>query len=100
MVVTDVRRPDARMNEALAPQDKRAPLKMSVLGHVAATYEGRDVRIKSRKSSAVLAYIALNDARVETRERLVGLFWSDSDEQHARASLRQTLRELRQSFLQ
>jgi DNA-binding SARP family transcriptional activator/TolB-like protein len=100
MTVTNVKRRDAPTNRAVAQQEKRVPLKISVFGRFQVTYGGQEVRIKSRKSRAVLAYIALNDARVETRERLVGLFWSDSDEQHARASLRQTLRELRLSFLQ
>ena len=100
VVMTKVRRADVPTSKALAAEEKRAVLNISVFGRVAVTFAGQEVRIKSRKSRAVLAYIALNDARIETRERLVGLFWSDSDEQHARASLRQTLRELRQSFLQ
>lgn len=100
MVVTKVKRTLVPTDETLASKEGHAPLTISVFGHLAVAFEGRDIRFKSRKSRAVLAYIALNDARIETRERLVGLFWSDSDEQHARASLRQTLRELRQSFLQ
>src|SRR6266446_6623698 len=32
------------------------------------------------------------------RERLVGLFWSESTEERARASLRQTLQEVRRTF--
>ena len=99
VVMTKVRRADTPASKASTSEGKRAALSISLFGHVAVTFEGQEVRIKSRKSRAVLAYIALNDARIETRERLVGLFWSDSDEQHARASLRQTLRELRQSFL-
>src|SRR5207253_3013756 len=44
---------------------------------------------------AVLSYLALSEAKHESRERLVGLLWSRSDEEKARASLRQVVRELR-----
>jgi DNA-binding SARP family transcriptional activator/TolB-like protein len=71
---------------------------ISVLGNMSVEYRGRGVKIKSRKSLAVLAYIALNESGQETRERLVGLFWSETEEEKARASLRQTLRDLRRSF--
>jgi DNA-binding SARP family transcriptional activator/TolB-like protein len=73
-------------------------LEISVLGNVSVVFKGQSIRIKSRKSLAVLAYIALNESRQETRERLVGLFWSETEEEKARASLRQTLRELRRYF--
>ena len=73
-------------------------LSLSVLGAVSVSVAGREIRIKNRKSSAVLAYLALNDALRETRERLVGLLWSESEEERARGSLRQTLRELRALF--
>jgi DNA-binding SARP family transcriptional activator/TolB-like protein len=77
------------------PQDT---LEISVLGNVSVSFKGQCIRVKSRKSLAVLAYIALNESRQETRERLVGLFWSETGEEKARASLRQTLRELRRYF--
>ena len=38
------------------------------------------------------------ETKHESRERLVGLFWSRSDEEKARASLRQAVRELRTAF--
>lgn len=52
-------------------------------------------RLKNRKSQALIAYLALCPNYRETRQRLAGLLWSESDEVHARASLRQTLRDLR-----
>jgi DNA-binding SARP family transcriptional activator/tetratricopeptide (TPR) repeat protein len=75
-----------------------APLMVSVLGAVRATVAGREARIRSRKCRAVLAYLALSDARQETRERLVGLLWSESEEDKARASLRQILHELAEAL--
>src|SRR5436853_7342227 len=75
-------------------------LAISVLGNVSVAFGGPQIRIKTRKSRALIAYLALADGRQETRERLVGLFWSESDENKARASLRQSLHELREAFLQ
>ncbi|UPK39514.1 hypothetical protein IVB18_21195 [Bradyrhizobium sp. 186] len=42
----------------------------------------------------------MTDRHQETRERLVGLLWSESDEYKARASLRQVLHELRETFIE
>ncbi|MBB4373299.1 DNA-binding SARP family transcriptional activator [Bradyrhizobium sp. cir1] len=77
----------------------RESLTISVLGGLSVAFAGREIRVKSRKSRAVLGYLALTDRHQETRERLVGLLWSESDEYKARASLRQVLHELRETFL-
>ena len=53
------------------------------------------MELRTRKAAAVLAYLALSETKQESRERLVGLFWSRSDEEKARASLRQVVKELR-----
>ena len=55
----------------------------------------RPVELRTRKAAAVLGYLALSETKQESRERLVGLLWSRSDEEKARASLRQVIRELR-----
>lgn len=86
---------EVRRKRKAPPQDT---LEISVLGNVSVAFRGKSIRIKSRKSLAALAYIALSESRQETRERLVGLFWSETEEEKARASLRQTLRELRRCF--
>lgn len=78
----------------------RESLTISVLGGLSVAFAGREIRVKSRKSRAVLGYLALTDRHQETRERLVGLLWSESDEYKARASLRQVLHELRETFLE
>ncbi len=70
----------------------------SLLGPTAFVFAGRPLRRLGRKARAALAYLLLSDGPYETRERLVGLLWSESDEARARASLRQTLREIRQAF--
>src|SRR5205823_5005516 len=48
---------------------------------------------------ALLGYLALTDTQEESRERLVGLFWSESSEERARASLRQALHEIRNALM-
>jgi DNA-binding SARP family transcriptional activator/TolB-like protein len=83
------------------PRDGPRPaLSLCVLGAVSASVADREIRIKTRKSRAVLAYLALKEALRETRERLVGFLWSETEEEKARGSLRQTLHELRALFMQ
>ena len=72
-----------------------AALRMRLFGPASFSIGGRELRFKSLKLRAILGYIALNESLAETRERLVGLLWSESGEDHARASLRQNIRELR-----
>ncbi len=49
----------------------------------------------SRKARALLAILATSPEQLVSRERLIGLLWSERGETQARASLRQTLAELR-----
>ena len=76
----------------------RPLLQLSLFGPVSLRSDGREIRIKSLKLRAILGYIALSESLLETRERLVGLLWSESEEGHARAVLRQVIRELREIF--
>jgi len=69
-------------------------LSISLLGAVRIAFDGRTVQFKSRKSRAILAYLALSEGLQETRERLLGLLWSEASEQRAQTSLRQIVREL------
>ena len=83
------------VREASIAQD--APrLSISLVGRLALRLDGRPLELRTRKAAAVLGYLALTEAKQESRERLVGLLWSRSDEEKARASLRQVVRELRQ----
>jgi DNA-binding SARP family transcriptional activator/TolB-like protein len=68
---------------------------LRVLGHFAAATNGKELPLVSRKAKALLAYLALSDSARDTRERLVGLLWSESDEERARASLRQAVHEIK-----
>ncbi len=79
---------------AEAPEN--APrLSVSLVGRLSVRFNGRPIELRTRKAGAVLSYLALSEAKQESRERLVGLLWSRSDEEKARASLRQVVRELR-----
>jgi DNA-binding SARP family transcriptional activator len=71
---------------------------LSLFGPVSMRSAGREIRIRSLKLRAMLGYLALTDSLIETREKLVGLLWSESGEAQARAVLRQVLRELREIF--
>ncbi len=57
--------------------------------------DGLTVAVTSRRARGLLAYLALAPEQTATRERLCGLLWSDRGEAQARASLRQSLLELR-----
>ena len=70
-------------------------LSVSLVGRLGLRFNGRPIELRTRKAAAVLSYLALSEAKQESRERLVGLLWSRSDEEKARASLRQVVRELR-----
>ena len=70
-------------------------LSVSLVGRLAIRFEGRPIELRTRKAAAVLGYLALSETKQESRERLVGLLWSRSDEEKARASLRQVVKELR-----
>src|SRR6187397_3097299 len=87
-------RPETRQSST----DEVCELSVSLFGQIAVRAGGHALDIRSRKSRALLAYIALNESGVESRERLVGLLWSESPEEKARASLRQSLHELRTTF--
>lgn len=73
-------------------------LALFLLGPVQAEAGGRSLRLRSRKARATLGYLALTPRAEETRERLVGLLWSESEEDKARASLRQVVHELREAL--
>ncbi len=73
-------------------------LSVSLVGRPAIRLDGRPIELRTQKAVAVLGYLALTESKQESRERLVGLFWSRSDEEKARASLRQAVRELHSAF--
>src|SRR4051812_1284269 len=83
------------MRQPASPPEGAARLSISLVGRLTLRFDGRPVELRTRKAGAVLGYLALSEIKEESRERLVGLFWSRSDEEKARASLRQVVKELR-----
>ncbi|HEU0084218.1 MAG TPA: BTAD domain-containing putative transcriptional regulator [Bradyrhizobium sp.] len=75
-----------------------ARLSISLVGRTALRFNGELLELRTQKAGAVLSYLALTELKQESRERLVGLLWSRSDEEKARGSLRQVIRELRSVF--
>ena len=52
----------------------------------------------TRKAKALIAYLALQGARGQSREKLAELFWGNSAEEQARANLRQALSSVRKAL--
>jgi len=57
--------------------------------------QGNPLKLTIRKAQLLLAYLLLNPGQLKPRERLVDLFWPDSDEAKAERSLNQTLYVIR-----
>jgi two-component SAPR family response regulator len=83
------------LSRAAALPASEPRLSVSLVGRFGLRLDGQPVHLRTRKAAAVLGYLALSETKQESRERLVGLLWSRSDEERARASLRQVVRELR-----
>jgi DNA-binding SARP family transcriptional activator len=77
-----------------------ARLEVKLLGGFEIHSAGQVHVFDKRKACAILAYLLLSGQYRETRGRLSALLWSDRDEEHARASLRQSIRDLRQIEVQ
>jgi TolB-like protein len=72
-----------------------ARLHLTLLGGFEARIiPGEPLDIANRKTRALLAYLALPTGRVHSRDKLMGLLWSDRGDEQARNSLRQALAEL------
>ncbi|MCX7790199.1 MAG: ABC transporter substrate-binding protein [Chloroflexaceae bacterium] len=56
------------------------------------------VSLTSKKAQALLVYLASYRQRAHPRTRLAGLFWPETDESHARASLRVELHKIRRAL--
>lgn len=59
---------------------------------------GAEIRIASRKSRALLAYLSARPSESYTRERLAALLWKEANEELARTSLRQAIAALRKAL--
>lgn len=83
----------------VARSDRYVPpcLVISIFGGIGLRVRGRELPLPNRKARALLAYLALENNSA-TRERVAGLLWSETNEQHARGSLRQVLSDIREAL--
>src|SRR5579884_358404 len=69
-------------------------LQLALLGAPEVCHSGRMLRFRTRKELALLIYLAVAGG-AHSREKLVTLFWPDSDTAQGRTTLRRTLADLR-----
>lgn len=73
-----------------------AKLHIELLGGCSLALDGAGPRIlPTKKSQALLAYLALPAGRFHAREKLTAMFWGDTPEAQARQSFRQALVSIR-----
>src|SRR5262245_62057401 len=73
-------------------------LRVQLLGPFKLEWDERPLELASRKARALIAFVALREGAAVPRGILTALLWGDRSEAQARASLRQTLSELRAVF--
>jgi len=72
-------------------------LQLALLGPPEVRWGQQVVHFRTRKSLALLVYLAMTRT-TQPRERLAALLWPDSDDPHARALLRRTLAYLKDAL--
>ena len=82
----------------LRPVAAAVGLRIRLLGPMTVTIGGRPVTIAAKKARALLGYLALREGAEVARGVITGLLWGERSEGQARASLRQTLSELKRAL--
>jgi DNA-binding SARP family transcriptional activator len=72
-------------------------LKIRLFGPPNIEHNGRPVELKLRKGQALLAFLVFED-KTQSRDALAAMFWPDSDQSSARASLRRTLYQVNKAL--
>lgn len=70
-------------------------MRICLMGPLTVENDGKPLAIASRKARALLGYLVQREGMETARGTLTGLLWGERSEAQARASLRQTLSELR-----
>jgi DNA-binding SARP family transcriptional activator len=83
--------------QARVPSVKRS-IQVSLLNGFSLHLQGRELYLNSRKARALIAYLVLTPGMKETRDRLAGLLWGETADARARASLRQLIHHVRETF--
>lgn len=79
-------------------EDRLPPLSISLFGGVTLRVNNKLIDLNNRKAKALIAYLVLTPDLKETRERLIGMLWSETEDFKARASLRQLLHVTRDAL--
>ena len=83
---------------AVPPETPLPKISVCLLGQFSLEIDSRllpEAAWKTRKIAGIFKYLLLNCDRMITRDRLMELFWPDSDQKAASLSLRAALHELR-----
>ena len=72
-------------------------LRLWWFGYPRIELSGSQIRLETRKTTALLAYLSLNE-QPQSREKLAALFWPDFDQSRAPANLRRSLASLHASI--
>src|SRR5262249_16968279 len=73
----------------------RSDTRLRVLGKFALLQGDQEVTLPGRKTRALLAFLACNAEKAQSRDRLIGLLWAERFEEQARQSLRHALMSVR-----
>ena len=75
-------------------------LQLSLLGTFRISFDGNNVSdvLRTRKERALLAYLAEEPPRLQSREKVAEFFWPNRPEAYARMNLRQALLGIRKAF--
>jgi DNA-binding SARP family transcriptional activator len=93
------RRPVDSAQQGQAPSTPEVEaLAISLLGGFQARVGASTIHLPTRKTQALLAYLALHPGQPHEREKIQGLLWPDAPPRQAQASLRQTLFTLRKTL--
>jgi DNA-binding SARP family transcriptional activator len=93
------RRPVDSAQRAQVPSTPDAEaLAITLLGGFQARVGASTIHLPTRKTQALLAYLALHPGQPHDREKIQGLLWPDAPPRQAQASLRQTLFTLRKNL--
>lgn len=84
------------MDSARQPTDV-LPIRLRLFGEFELVREGQPLRLPTRKTELLLAYLALAPGP-HGREKLAALLWGDTPDEQARGSLRKALTALRRAL--
>lgn len=75
-----------------------ARLEIKLFGEMEVSLDGQLVKFPTQKAEELFAYLVLHHQHAHPRATLAGLLWPDSDEERAKANLRQTLLRIRKAL--